>query len=188
MGGRKSNRSSANTSLCIFPLPVFFRTMSCFTWSFPYRGDRSTYEDVSFCAQPATGLVLKRVWMTTVAKLKVGGQRGMKGGVHGVNRAPEHEGRISSWVWHKLLALEQSLEDEVRVWELCLGYGGFALNAAGVGVAGFADVGKVDVVQRTISFAKVVAIADICSRRMREIVVEAHNHLTLEPLANSVLR
>ena len=79
MGGRKSNRSSANTSLCIFPLPVFFRTMSCFTWSFPYRGDRSIYEDVSFCAQPVTGLVLKRVWMTTVAKLKLIGRRGTKG-------------------------------------------------------------------------------------------------------------
>ncbi len=105
-----------------------------------------------------------------------------------VNRAPEHEGRISSWVRHKLLALEQSLEDEVWVWELCLGHGSFSLNAAGVGVAGFADVRKVDIVQRTISFAKVVAIADICSRRMREVIVEAHNHLTLEPLANPVLR
>ena len=77
MGGRKSNRSSANTSLCSFPLPVFLRTMSCFAWSFPYRGDRSTYEDVSFSAQPATGLVLKRVWMTTVAKLRLMRQRGM---------------------------------------------------------------------------------------------------------------
>ena len=55
-------------------------------------------------------------------------------------------------------------------------------------MAGFADVGEVDIVQRTISFAKVVAITDICSRRMREVVVEAHYHLILEPLANAVLR
>ena len=55
-------------------------------------------------------------------------------------------------------------------------------------MAGFANVREVDVVQRTISFAKVVAITDICSRRVREVVVEAHYHLTLEPLANAVVR
>jgi len=49
-------------------------------------------------------------------------------------------------VGHKLLALEQSLEDEVWVWELCLGHGSLALNRAGVRVAGSADVGEVDVV------------------------------------------
>ena len=89
---------------------------------------------------------------------------------------------------HKLLALEQSLEDEVRIWELCLGHGGLALNVAGVGVAGFAEVGEVDVVQRTISFTKVVAVTNICSRRMRKVVVEAHDHLVLEPLANAIER
>jgi hypothetical protein len=103
-----------------------------------------------------------------------------------VNRAPEHEGRVSSWVRHKLLALEQSLEDEVRVWELYLGHGSLALNVAGVRVAGFADVGDIDVVQRPISCAKVVAITDICSRWVREVVVEAYDHLALKPLGSAI--
>ena len=88
---------------------------------------------------------------------------------------------------HKALALEQSLEDEVRVWELYLGHGDLALNAAGIGVAGFADFREVDVVQRTISLAKLVGITDIGSRRMREVIIEVHDHLGFDPLCNGVV-
>ena len=111
---------------------------------------------------------------------------------HSENRhediVPEHEGRVSSWVRHKVLAFEQSLEDEVRVWKLCHGHRDFALNIAGVGVASFANGRDVDVVQRTISFAKVVGITDIRGRRVREIVVEERDRIVPEPFANAGVR
>lgn len=120
--------------------------------------------------------------MTIAAKLKWMDQRGAKRGYE-FKHAPEHERRVSSWVRHKVLALKQSVKDEFRVWELCLWHGGGALNVAGVRVASFTDGWEVDVVQRTISPAKVVAITDICSRWMREIVIEVCDHFVLEPLA-----
>ena len=132
MGGRSSNHSSANTSLCSFPFPAFSRTVSCFTWRSPYRGDRSTHEDVSFCSQPAMGLALMRVWMANVVKLNWWVREGRQRNVPGVNRAPGHEG-VSSLVRNKLLALEQIVEDEARVWEP-LGHSGLALKVGGGGL------------------------------------------------------
>lgn len=126
--------------------------------------------------------------MTSVAKLKLMGQRGARENGHGFNHAPEHERRVSSWVLHKVLALEQSLEDKLRVWELRKGHGVRALNVAGVGVASFAEGREVDIVQRTISFTKFVARTDIRSSWMREVVVEEHDHLVLEPLAKAAVR
>ena len=75
----------------------------------------------------------------------------------------------------------------MRVWELARGHGDRALNVAGVGVASFTHGRVVDIVQRTVSFAKVVAITDVCSSRMREIVVEEHDHLVFKPLAEAVV-
>jgi hypothetical protein len=84
-----------------------------------------------------------------------------------MSRAPEHEGRVSSRVWLKAVALEQSVEDESRVWELCLWHSDRALNVPGVGVTRLAHIRKVDIIQRTIGLAKVIAIPDIRGGRMR---------------------
>ncbi len=70
--------------------------------------------------------------MTIVAKLNRWIRERRRKNIHEGDHAPEHEGGVSSWVRHKLLAPEQTLEDEVWVWEFCLGHSGPALSVAGV--------------------------------------------------------
>ena len=73
---------------------------------------------------------------------------------------------------------EQGIEYEGRIGLLDFWHGSCTLDIAGVGRAGFAKIGKVGIVPRTIGVS--VLVRDICCRGMGKVIPEERYDLVLD--------